>query len=47
VKAQKGIQLEHQMVEGANHFFENKVDELMTVVDTYLDKRLGPKEITR
>ena len=45
VKTQKGIQLEHQMVEGANHFFENKVEDLMALVNTYLDKRLGPKEV--
>ena len=31
------------MVEGANHFFENKIEDLMVVVDRYLDKRLGPK----
>jgi alpha/beta superfamily hydrolase len=31
------------MVEGANHFFDGKVDELTQTVDTYLDKRLGPK----
>ena len=29
VKTQKGIQIEHQTVEGANHFFENKTEELM------------------
>jgi alpha/beta superfamily hydrolase len=44
VKTQKGIQIEHQTVEGANHFFEDKTPELMGVVGTYLDKRLGPKE---
>ena len=33
------------MVEGANHFFENKVEDLMALVNTYLDKRLGPKEV--
>jgi uncharacterized protein len=43
VKTQKGIQIEHAVVEGANHFFEGKVDDLMTTVDGYLDKRLGPK----
>ena len=31
------------MVEGANHFFDGKVDELTQTVDTYLDKRLGAK----
>ena len=42
VKVQKGVIIEHQMVEGANHFFDGKVDELTQTVDTYLDKRLGP-----
>ncbi len=41
VKTQKGVIIEHQMVEGANHFFDGKVDELTQTVDTYLDKRLG------
>lgn len=43
VKTQKGIQIEHQVVEGANHFFDGKVEDLIGVVDTYLDGRLGPK----
>lgn len=41
VKVQKGIVLEHETIEGANHFFENKVDELIEVVGGYLDKRLA------
>ena len=44
VKTQKGIQIEHQLVDGANHFFDGKVEDLMTTVDTYLDKRLGKRE---
>ena len=44
VKTQKGIQIEHQLVEGANHFFDGKVEDLMATVDTYLDKRLGKRE---
>jgi alpha/beta superfamily hydrolase len=43
VKTQKGVIIEHQMVEGANHFFDGRVDELTQTVDTYLDKRLGAK----
>jgi hypothetical protein len=27
-------------VPGANHFFENRVDELIAEVGTYLDRRL-------
>ena len=44
VKTQKGVIIEHQMVEGANHFFDGKVDELTQTVDTYLDKRLGGRD---
>ncbi len=42
VKTQKGIQIEHAVVEGANHFFDGCVEDLMTTVSGYLDKRLGP-----
>jgi alpha/beta superfamily hydrolase len=44
VKTQKGIQIEHQMVEGANHFFDGKVEDLMATVDRYLDKKIGKVE---
>ena len=40
LKTQKGIVIDQQIIEGANHFFEGKVDELMGVVGGYLDKRL-------
>lgn len=41
VKTQKGIVIDTELVEGANHFFENKTDELMGRVSGYLDQRLG------
>jgi len=41
LKTQKGIQIEHAVVEGANHFFEDRVDDLIAKVGIYLDKRLG------
>jgi hypothetical protein len=44
VKTQKGVKIEHAVVEGANHFFDGKVDELMQAVDEYLTKRLGKSE---
>jgi uncharacterized protein len=53
VKTQKGIQIEHQMVDGANHFFDGRVEELMATVDAYLDRRLGgakepaPKRVSK
>ncbi len=41
LKTQKGIVIEHAVVQGANHFFENRIDPLMEEVGIYLDKRLG------
>ncbi|MGP9819489.1 alpha/beta hydrolase [Salinarimonas sp. NSM] len=43
VKTQKGIQIEHAVIEGANHFFDGRIDELMEAVGGYLDGRVGPK----
>lgn len=40
LKTQKGVVIDHEVVPGANHFFEGHVDELMKTVDAYLDKRL-------
>jgi len=36
----RGLVVDHEVVPRANHFFEGKVNELMEVVDAYLDKRL-------
>ncbi len=44
LKSQKGIAIAHEVVPGANHFFEGKLDELMDeVVGPYLDENLGPQ----
>jgi uncharacterized protein len=40
LKTQKGIVIEQKIVPGANHFFDAKVEALMTSVGAYLDKRL-------
>lgn len=40
LKTQRGIKIEHQVVPGANHFFENKTAELEKSVGDYLDMRL-------
>ena len=40
LKTQKGIIIEQKVVQGANHFFDGKIDALMTSVTGYLDKRL-------
>ena len=41
LKTQKGIVIEQKVVPGANHFFDGKVEPLMTSIGQYLDKRLG------
>jgi alpha/beta superfamily hydrolase len=41
LKTQKGIVIEHKVMQGANHFFQDKIDELTKICATYLDKRLA------
>jgi len=41
LKTQRGIKIDHEVVPGANHFFENKIDDLTNVVGAYLDMRLA------
>ena len=44
LKTQKGIEIGHVVVPNANHFFENRIEDLMAVIDGYLNKNLeeGP-----
>jgi alpha/beta superfamily hydrolase len=44
LKTQRGIKIDHEVVPGANHFFENKTDELQSAVGSYLDRRLQQAE---
>jgi alpha/beta superfamily hydrolase len=41
LKTQRGIKIDHEIVAGANHFFEDRTPELETVVGGYLDMRLA------
>ncbi|WP_448952557.1 alpha/beta hydrolase [Labrys neptuniae] len=45
LKTQKGIVIEQSVISGANHFFDNKTDELIASCSSYLDKRLGLNDI--
>ncbi len=38
---QKHITITHKVMEGANHFFQNEREELMAIVDNYVDMRLS------
>jgi hypothetical protein len=40
LSAQRGIKIDYAKIEGGNHFFDDKLEELGEVVDTYLTKRL-------
>jgi alpha/beta superfamily hydrolase len=41
LKTQKDAIVDQATVPDANHFFEERMEGLMEVVDAYLDKRLG------
>ena len=43
LKTQKGIVIEQQLIRGANHFFDGKIEQLMESENEYLDRRL-PKD---
>lgn len=40
LKTQRGIRIDHRVIDGANHFFADKIDELIEVCGDYLDDRL-------
>ena len=42
LRTQKHITIHHEEIPRANHFFAHEMDELMAVVDNYLDMRLDP-----
>ena len=41
LSAQKRITIDYQIIDGANHFFHDRVDELTTLVDTYLEREVA------
>ena len=41
LKTQKGIVIDQQVIPGANHFFDGKLEPLMEAVTGYLDMRLA------
>ena len=46
-KVQKGVKIEHAVVPDANHFFQDKIEDLIDVVGGYLDKRTAEMEAER
>lgn len=41
LKTQRGIKIDHEVVPGANHFFQDKIEDLTSVVGSYVDMRLA------
>jgi alpha/beta superfamily hydrolase len=39
-KTQKGIKIEHTIIPGVGHFFEDKNEDLKQIVGDYVDKRM-------
>jgi alpha/beta superfamily hydrolase len=46
-KVQRGVKIEHAVVPEANHFFQDRIDDLIKVVGTYLDRRTAEMEAER
>ena len=40
LKTQKGITIEHKVIPDANHFFQDKIEDLTKICADYLDKRM-------
>jgi alpha/beta superfamily hydrolase len=38
-KVQKGVKIEHAVVPDANHFFQDKIEDLTKVIGAYVDRR--------
>ena len=41
LKTQKGITIEHKVMHGANHFFQDRIGELVKICGDYVDRRLA------
>jgi uncharacterized protein len=39
-KVQKGVKIEHAIIPDANHFFQDKIEEMVTVAGDYVDHRM-------
>jgi alpha/beta superfamily hydrolase len=46
-KVQKGVKIEHAIVPDANHFFQDRIEDLMRVVGEYVDRRTQEMERER
>jgi len=47
LSAQRDITVERRVIAGANHFFQDRLDELRAVVGAYLDEALKPETVLK
>jgi alpha/beta superfamily hydrolase len=45
LQAQRGLTIDFELIDEADHFFTNQVDQVALLSDNYLDRRLAPAEI--
>jgi hypothetical protein len=46
-KVQKGVKIEHAIVPEANHFFQDRIEDLIKVAGAYVDRRTIEMEAER
>jgi alpha/beta superfamily hydrolase len=44
LKTQRGITIDHKIIPGANHYFDDRMEMLMQTVGDYVDKRMAKAE---
>jgi alpha/beta superfamily hydrolase len=44
LSAQKGIKISYTKVEGANHFFDNNMNDVVDIVEEYVSRRMASKD---
>ena len=44
LRQQRGIEIDHHTVKGANHFFQNRLDKIDELVGDYLDSFMATKQ---
>lgn len=47
ITRQKGISVDYRLIEGANHFFDNKTEDLLNHIHQYIDSIVDHYQMTR
>jgi alpha/beta superfamily hydrolase len=41
LKTQRGIEITHEVIEGASHFFDSQLEEMTGIVESYVERRMA------